>query len=220
MVNSLTQQQKQDRAQRIGDAAFALFKTQSFGKITMAAIAKQAGVSKGTLFNYFESKESLFMTILLDGYHQYFDQLIIQINQRPSFDLTDFLTLLLTETGNLIDHHSLLVRLNALRGPILERGANMSQTITHRQSFYATSEQLATVIHDRIPKLSVVEISQLFIVQTAMISGMMNLSGLDEFNHQRLFDHDFEHFKIHLKPDTVATFRYYLQGKYPTVSLD
>ncbi|MFC6164667.1 hypothetical protein ACFP3T_08300 [Lactiplantibacillus dongliensis] len=79
---------------------------------------------------------------------------------------------------------------------------------------------MVTVSHKRISKLSIAEISQLFIVQTAMISGMMNLSIFDEFNHQRFFDHDFEHFKIHLNPDTVATFRYYLQGKYPTVHLE
>jgi len=219
MVNSLTQEQKYQRAQQIETAAFTLFEDQSFGDITMTAIASEAGVSKGTLFNYFESKESLFMTILLDGYHHYFDQLIVQVKQQPLTTVTDFLQFLLTETANLIDRHDLLVRLNALRGPILEHGANLSQTVTHRQSFYGASEDLATLIHQQVPSLDVAEISQLFIVQTAMISGMMNLSGLDEFNHQRLFDHDFEHFKIHLKPDTVATFRYYLQGKYPDAQL-
>ncbi|MCP9380613.1 TetR/AcrR family transcriptional regulator, partial [Lacticaseibacillus paracasei] len=102
MVNSLTKEQKTDRAQQIATAALTLFKQQSFSQLTMAAIAKQAGVSKGTLFNYYESKESLFMTLLLDGYQQYFDDLTARIEQRPTFTLADFLQLLLTETTNLI----------------------------------------------------------------------------------------------------------------------
>ncbi|MFT8743579.1 MAG: TetR/AcrR family transcriptional regulator [Lentilactobacillus hilgardii] len=219
MVNSLTKEQKTDRAQQIATAALTLFKQQSFSQLTMAAIAKQAGVSKGTLFNYYESKESLFMTLLLDGYQQYFDDLTARIEQRPTFTLADFLQLLLTETTNLITTHGLLVRLNALRGPILEQGANMAQTISHRQALYASNERLAQTIQTRIPSLTVAEISQLLLVQSAMISGMMNLAGLDEFNRQPLYDQDFEHFKVNLGPDTVTTFRYYLQGKYPTVVL-
>ena len=32
----------------------------------MDDIAKEAGIAKGTLYNYFESKESLYFTIMLD----------------------------------------------------------------------------------------------------------------------------------------------------------
>ena len=219
-MNILTVGQKAAKAQAIAKIAAQQFATQSFGQITMAGIAKQAGVSKGTLFNYFESKESLFMTLLLDGNCDYFDQVSQTIAARSVFTLTDFLKLLLDETAALITSHAELVRLNALRGPILEQGANLKQTVTHRQALYAANERLAQQVCDRIPSLTVTEVSQLLLVQSAVISGLMNLSGLDEFQKQPLVAVDFENFKVDLKQDAVATFKYYLLGRYPQVQLE
>ncbi|MEB3365558.1 TetR/AcrR family transcriptional regulator [Lactobacillus sp. R2/2] len=37
----------------------------------MAQIARESGVAKGTLFNYFKTKENIFMYLLLSGYQDY-----------------------------------------------------------------------------------------------------------------------------------------------------
>jgi len=218
-MNSLTADQKAAKAQLIAMAAQQQFEKKSFNQITMAAIAKQAGVSKGTLFNYYESKESLFMTLLLDGYCAYFESVIIKVTEANSFELADFINLLLGETAELITMHATLVRLNALRGPILEQGADLEQTVTHRKALYATNERLAQTICQRVTSLTVEEVSQLYLVQSAIISGLMNLSALDEFQQQPLVEQDFDHFKINLKKDAVAAFSYYLAGRYPTRQL-
>jgi len=57
---------QQDRAKRrqILDGARAVFLTQGFDGASMGEIARQAGVSKGTLYVYFDSKEMLFETIV------------------------------------------------------------------------------------------------------------------------------------------------------------
>jgi len=215
-MNSLTVGQKAEKARAIALVARQQFEKKSFSQITMAEIAKQAGVSKGTLFNYYESKESLFMTLLLDGYCDYFESMIVTVNQQKTFELADFIQLLLDETAELITKHATLVRLNALRGPILEQGANLDQTVAHRKALYETNERLAQIICQRVTRLSVEEVSQLFLVQSAIISGLMNLSALDEFQQQPLVEQDFDHFRINLKRDAVTTFNYYLVGRYPT----
>jgi len=215
-MNSLTVGQKAEKARAIALVARQQFEKKSFSQITMAEIAKQAGVSKGTLFNYYESKESLFMTLLLDGYCDYFESMIVTVNQQKTFELADFIQLLLDETAELITKHATLVRLNALRGPILEQGANLDQTVAHRKALYETNERLAQIICQRVTRLSVEEVSQLFLVQSAIISGLMNLSALDEFQQQPLVEQDFVHFRINLKRDAVTTFNYYLVGRYPT----
>ena len=46
--------------------ARALFLAQGFDGASMDAIARKAGVSKGTLYVYFESKEQLFEAIVED----------------------------------------------------------------------------------------------------------------------------------------------------------
>jgi len=49
--------------------ALRLFLTNSFKGVTMHEIVKQAGVSKGAFYHYFESKEKLFWEILMFYFH-------------------------------------------------------------------------------------------------------------------------------------------------------
>jgi AcrR family transcriptional regulator len=57
--------ERQDTAKRrqIMEGARAVFLAQGFDGASMGEIARQAGVSKGTLYVYFESKEALFESI-------------------------------------------------------------------------------------------------------------------------------------------------------------
>jgi AcrR family transcriptional regulator len=52
---------------RIVGAALRLFAHQPYQEVTMDSVAKEAGVAKGTLYLYFESKEALYLGILSDG---------------------------------------------------------------------------------------------------------------------------------------------------------
>jgi AcrR family transcriptional regulator len=54
---SLREQQKQDRKERIFTTAMHLFREQGFEQTTVNEIARQAGVSRGTFFNYYPYKE-------------------------------------------------------------------------------------------------------------------------------------------------------------------
>lgn len=214
-MNSLTEKQKTERANKIADVAWQLFETRPFTKITMAEVAKTAGVSKGTLFNYFDCKESLFMTLLLTGYQEYFNDVIRLIHTRESLSLADFIDLLLHQTKVLIETRPTLVRLNALRGPVLEQGANMEQTVAYREQLYAKNQALGQAVVEHIPSLTVKEVSQLMLVQSAIISGLMNMSSLNAFNHHPLTKVNFENFQIDLVHDAVDVFGNYLAGRYP-----
>lgn len=59
--------EKAQRRQAILDAAKAVFFEQGFRRATVEDVATQAEVSKGTIYLYFESKESLLAHLLLDG---------------------------------------------------------------------------------------------------------------------------------------------------------
>lgn len=175
----------------------------------MSEIAKQAGMSKGTLFNYYKTKEDLFMTVLLVGYRKYFANLTGFLTDHPLNSIDDFKNLLLKETKNLIVNYTALVRLNALRAPILESNSNLEETLSNRQKLYQTSEKLGLLIHQQIPELSVDKINHIFVIQSAIVSGLMNLAGLEEFDHrptgQKLTD-----FEIDIAKEAQIVFRGYL----------
>lgn len=61
------EREKEERRQSILRAAREVFLTEGFYRTTMDHIAERAEVSKGTVYLYFESKETLLAHLLLEG---------------------------------------------------------------------------------------------------------------------------------------------------------
>ena len=58
------------------DAALELFATKGYTNCSIAQLASHTGISKGLMYNYFESKEALLVTIIEEGISEileYFD---------------------------------------------------------------------------------------------------------------------------------------------------
>lgn len=58
-----TQKDAEETRRNIVEAAKYLFETEGYGPTSIAAIAEHAGVTKGALFHYFDSKEELFVEV-------------------------------------------------------------------------------------------------------------------------------------------------------------
>ena len=72
---------KAERPQEILEAAFVEFSRNGYATTTLDQIAERAGVTKGTIYVYFESKEHLFismvrelMKVTLDAVHEIFSR--------------------------------------------------------------------------------------------------------------------------------------------------
>lgn len=60
----LRERKKEDRKRRMLEAAGTLFHEQGLAGTTMSAVAERAGVGVGTLYNYYPSKDTLFVAVL------------------------------------------------------------------------------------------------------------------------------------------------------------
>ena len=80
------------KRRQIIEGARTLFLTQGFDAASMNAIAHEAGVSKGTLYVYFKSKEELFEAIVEEQCHE-------QAAQIFAFDNTDDVAAVLLRFG-------------------------------------------------------------------------------------------------------------------------
>jgi len=58
---------RENKRQLIKDTALELFANEGYFQTSISKIAKKAGISKGLMYNYFESKEELIKEILHDG---------------------------------------------------------------------------------------------------------------------------------------------------------
>lgn len=63
----ITQEAKENNRKKILNVAATLFRELGYEKTTTRDISKGCGMAKGTLFNYFPSKETLAMTLVADA---------------------------------------------------------------------------------------------------------------------------------------------------------
>jgi AcrR family transcriptional regulator len=62
-----TRMQVDDRRRQLLELGAKLFATHSFGELSMARIAREAGISKALLYHYFPSKQDYFVATLQQG---------------------------------------------------------------------------------------------------------------------------------------------------------
>ncbi len=66
---------RESRRKQIMDAALELFAKEGYANCSIAQLANHSGISKGLMYNYFESKEGLLIAIIEDGISEILDYL-------------------------------------------------------------------------------------------------------------------------------------------------
>ena len=70
----------QDQKDKIVDAAMQIFGKKGFYDTKMLDIAEKAGVSKGTIYLYFSSKDELYIETHERNFQRYLDMLEAKVN--------------------------------------------------------------------------------------------------------------------------------------------
>ncbi len=106
--NSKNEEIRQEAIRKISEAAFSLIARQGYESTSIAQIAKKAGVSKGLLYNYFESKESLLEKLVQDAMSEG-DQIIAPIfSEDPKVMLENLIKWFFKEMRERPDHWRLI----------------------------------------------------------------------------------------------------------------
>ncbi|KOY77710.1 TetR/AcrR family transcriptional regulator [Apilactobacillus kunkeei] len=210
-MNIKTSDEKQQKQALIAETALKMFEENDFYDISINAIAQRSHVAKGTVFNYFKTKENIFMHLLLVGYQDFFLQTLNQLQQAKLTTVEELKSFLLVNTKDLIENHLTLIKLNALRGPVLEGKASREETIEGRKKLYEVHEQLAQFMHDSFPSIDVKTANKIFIIQSSIASGLINLSNLDSFNQEPI-PGNMDDFRVSILKDSIETFDFYLTG--------
>ncbi len=95
-VRSKRDQQREERRQEILRAALEVFGQKGFHASNVSDVAAKAGVSQGTIYWYFESKEELIEAALLSLFHDFGDDSFealsrCETSSQKLFTLSDFL---------------------------------------------------------------------------------------------------------------------------------
>lgn len=74
-----TDEKKNERKEAIYNAAFSLFKTKGYDKVSFNAIAVEAGFTKSNMYRYFSSKDDIFLSVFADLFSIWVDDFSQQL---------------------------------------------------------------------------------------------------------------------------------------------
>jgi AcrR family transcriptional regulator len=72
---------REERKHQILEAALHVFAKDGYQGASMAAVAKKAKVSKGLIYNYFNSKEEILISLVVDVFDEVMDQLDLNLGE-------------------------------------------------------------------------------------------------------------------------------------------
>jgi AcrR family transcriptional regulator len=214
MKRAMTDSAKAEKAKLILDAAYELYKKSTFDEIKMSDIAKAANVSKGTLFYYYNTKETLFMEILFLEYEKRFlnfENLILPLGTMTN---KEFKTLFLNEMESILDQDSVLIRLSAIKTTILEKNIDYDTAIKVSLGLFASFEKIVRLLIERVEYLTVESYYELLLAQNAIIVGYVNMASIPEVLRKVIVDNELEGFRVDFKKNALIAMEYYLDGLY------
>ncbi len=145
-----TEEKKGIRVKTIKDAALKLFYSKSYSEISMAGIAKELNFTRGNLYKYYQTKEAIYLDIIIDDFILWISNLEKKLSEMPPETTEEFITIWV----EISDEHSQLIKLFSIMLTILERNTTLDKLVSFKKALYAEIPKLILLIKTHLPTLS------------------------------------------------------------------
>lgn len=202
-------EQKERRRQDILAAAADLFAQEGLEAASLNRIVQGAGLSKATFYQYFDSRETVFLQLLLQDY----DCFAARVEERlaPFAGTSDPERLVNTLVDCLLEYPNMLQLLAALAS-VLERHAAPEKVIDFKRPWYATIRRIANAIAANDPEIQVDQATSLVIMFHFLIIGIWPSSHLPPAVIEAICTSDLGAGPIEFEPELRARLLTYLRG--------
>jgi len=165
LARAKTKEDKIHKHQAIMDSAESLFR-QHKTLPTVATIAKNSEQAKGTVYLYFSSKEAIYLSLLMQHYQRWFQQISQTVEHSQSLGamLNAFLQYPLSD--------EVFLNLANLSSPMLEPNVDDELLQQYYERFNQQSHDLAQLITTQFPSLNLTVSVSLVSDSHALILGL------------------------------------------------
>jgi AcrR family transcriptional regulator len=198
MPKQLTEAEKASKKKLILDTAREMYGEMTFGDVTMSKLAKRCGIAKGTLFRYFETKETIFSIILYDEYTKWIDAEAEDLKKIKVFTKESYMQFIIEQTEKVLNEREMLVKLISIKRTILDNNVNVNELVKGMDNLTKGIKMLSVETASRMDFLDVMDIFEFYEARHVVIVGGYNLAlsinnrdRLKEMNEQRLIQVDF-----------------------------
>jgi len=176
-------EQKDERRRAILESAAALFSEHGYDGVSLSAIARGAGLAKSNLYNYFDTKEDIFLTIYLHDLGRWVDAAERALAPLAGCNDPDAVAQALTTTV------ASQPRMNALLTLVfgaLERNVSYERVLEFNTALSEYVARIVNLLRQALPAISPGDAVQ-FLMQTyALVTGLWQMGNPPEVVDQVL----------------------------------
>lgn len=200
---------KEARRQDILRTAAELHEQVDFHALTMAAIAREAGLAKGTLYLYFKTKEELFLEVFHQHLAEWFSQLRERIGEMPAPAEPEDLGNVVAET---LLARPILLRLLTLWLPTLEHNIDARTAAMSRRRLRDHMLPLGELLERKLPQLGIGDGFRVLLWVQTMIIGMYQMAHPGPAVQDALRSLDLAMFRLDLAHEISTTLATVIRG--------
>lgn len=169
---------KKARQETILAAALSLFLEDTRRSPSVAAIARKAGLAKGTVYLYFDGKEQVFASLLVREWRAFIGQVKDHFADAPGTPQQTVASFIAGYAGH-ITHNPSLMRLDSMGYAVLEPNLPEDKLLAFKMELAAVLEEAGQVV-DRSLSLPAGKGVELLVASFAMTRGLWQIADLPE----------------------------------------
>ncbi len=138
------------RKEEIINACEALYKTMSFKEITMKEIANATSFTRTSIYNYFQTKEEIFLALLAREYEKWADELETITNNNDNLSKDE----LADKIAHSLDNRIQLLKLVSMNHFDMEENSREERLIEFKASYGRARENTRECVRKFIPAMN------------------------------------------------------------------
>lgn len=212
MPKALTESERQDKATHIKVHALELFATMGYDELKMETLASHCGVAKGTLFNYFATKETLFLVLFAEAYEAFCQGLMKIISDAAPLEMDTFAPVLNRYIQEVVIKDQAYLKLLSLTHSRLEHNVGLDEATRFREILYGRMKDVGLVMAENIKGMTLVKGIKLMMSLHTMMIGHVLLATLPRTMEDHLDAMTLDHYSMDLALSLEENLRTYLHG--------
>jgi AcrR family transcriptional regulator len=178
------------RRQQLLDAASLLLQATAYDNLTIAQIAEQAQLAKGTVYVYFSSKEALFLALTIQLLTDWFAELDHYLEQpQPLADRRQLAQALAQQVTQLLLARPLLLHLLGLLHTVLEDRADYQAILEFKRFLGEHLARTGALLEAALPGCATGSGVQALLAMHTLAIGMQHVTYQSETERQVIADH-------------------------------
>lgn len=174
MRRARSDEDKRERREAILSTALGMYERDpSFGAFTMAALAAEAGLAKGTLYLYFRTKEEVFLALVERLFGEWFADVDARLERgEGTWTAAEGAAVLLESVRGRLT----LVRLLVIQGVIVEQNVEHDAALAYKRAVLERMAATGSLLERRLPFLPEDGGARLLLHLHALVTGLWQLA--------------------------------------------